>query len=78
MGDAEMVSREICTMHRELIDTKLAACDARVDGILKEIQGVRDLQRNILYTLIFIAAGVACTLAGVVLGRGIDFGWLMP
>lgn len=65
-------------MHRELIDTKMAACNDRVDGILEEIQGVRTLQKNILHTLFFIALGVACTLAGVVLGRGFDFGWLIP
>lgn len=65
-------------MHRELINTKLAACNDRVDGILEEIKGVRELQKNILRTLFFIAVGVACTLAGVVLGRGFDIGWLIP
>jgi len=68
----------MCNLHRELINTKLAACNARVEGILAEIQGVRDLQRMILYALIGIGFGVACTLAGVIVGRGLDFGWLIP
>lgn len=76
--EVEHVTPEMCKLHRELINTKLDACNERVDGILAEIQGVRDLQRMILYALIGIGFGVACTLAGVVLGRGIDFGWLIP
>lgn len=72
------VPRNECVLHREVIETKLDATNKRVDGILIEIQGVRDLQRQILYALILIGFGVACTLAGVVLGRGIDFGWLIP
>jgi hypothetical protein len=74
----DYVTTTTCALHRELIETKLAACNARVDGILTEIQGVRDLQRMILYALIAIGFGVACTLAGVIVGRGLDFGWLIP
>lgn len=72
------VPRTECALHREVIETKLQATNERVDGILQEIQCVRDLQKQILYALIGIGFGVACTLAGVVLGRGIDFGWLIP
>jgi hypothetical protein len=71
------ISPEICALHREVITTKIAACESRVDGILEELQEVRQLQKTILYTLIFIAIGVICTLAGVVLGRGVDFGWIV-
>jgi hypothetical protein len=78
MGETGFITPETCKLHRELIDTKLAACNARVDGILEEIKGVRDLQRTILYALIVIGFGVACTLAGVIVGRGLDFGWLIP
>lgn len=78
MSDDKYVTGEMCSLHRQVIDTKMDACNQRVDGILEEIQGVRDLQKNILYALMFIAVGVACTLAGVVLGRGFDFGWIMP
>jgi hypothetical protein len=74
----DYVTTTTCALHRELIETKLEACNARVDGILTEIQGVRDLQRMILYALIAIGFGVACTLAGVIVGRGLDFGWLIP
>jgi hypothetical protein len=74
----DCVTADTCALHRELIETKLAACNARVDGILVEIQGVRDLQKTILYALILIGFGVACTLAGVIVGRGLDFGWMIP
>lgn len=78
MAEVKMVPIEVCALQREVLETKLEACNNRVDGILQEIQAVRDLQKNIYYTLIFISLGVVCTLLGVVLGRGIDFGWLIP
>jgi hypothetical protein len=68
-----------------LLETKICACNERVDGILDEIKGVRqaqtavmDLQRVILYAIIVVAFGVIFTLAGVIMGRGVDFGWIVP
>ena len=78
MGEEVFVSENICKLHREVIDTKMEACNGRIDGILEELQEVRQLQKTILYTVIFIAIGVCCTLFGVVVGRGVDFGWLIP
>ena len=76
MGDSEFVDGNLCKLHREVLDIKIAACDRRIDGILAEIQGVRDLQRQILYTLIIIGFVATFTLIGVLLGRGVDFGWI--
>jgi hypothetical protein len=76
--DGEYVPRSECILHRELIITKIDASEKRVDGILEEIKEVRQLQKNIQWTLFFIAAGVICTLFGVVMGRGFDFGWIIP
>jgi hypothetical protein len=68
----------MCKLHREVIDTKVAACNQRVDGVLEAVQEVRSLQKTIMITLLVIAIGVGCTLFGVIMGRGIDFGWLIP
>jgi hypothetical protein len=68
----------MCSLHREVLNTKMEACDRRVDGILDEIKEVRQLQKNIQWTLLFIAIGVGYTLIGVILGRGFDFGWVIP
>jgi predicted nucleic acid-binding Zn ribbon protein len=76
--DEAFVPRNECVLHREVMEAKLTACDKRVDGILEEIREVRQLQKNIQYMLLFIALGVICTLIGVVLGRGFDFGWIIP
>ena len=78
MGDTEYITPEMCYLHRQVLDAKIAACNKRVDGILAEIQGVRDLQKQILYTLVAIGFGVAFTLFGVIVGRGFDFGWIIP
>jgi hypothetical protein len=74
----EYITPETCALLRKLFDAQLAATNARVDGILEEIQCVRDLQKQILYTLIIIGFGVGFTLFGVLVGRGLDLGWLIP
>lgn len=78
------VTTDVCKLHREVIDTKIEALkqkdvslDTRMQGIEDKIQAVFDLQKTILYALIGISVGVALTLFGVILGRGIDFGWLL-
>ena len=77
MGDTETITPEMCNLHRQVLDTKIAASDKRIDGILAEIRGVRDLQKQILYVLVAIGFGVAFTLFGVIVGRGFDFGWIL-
>jgi hypothetical protein len=71
-------TNQMCELHRAVLTGKIEASDRRVDGILEELQEVRALQKTILYTLIFISIGVAFTLMGVILGRGFDFGWVLP
>lgn len=82
---AETVTPDVCKLHREVIDAKIEtlkakddSLDARMERIEDGIDEVRALQKTILYALIGIAFGVVATLFGVVLGRGIDFGWLIP
>lgn len=77
------VTTDVCKLHREVIDTKIEALkqkdvslDTRMQGIEDKIQAVFNLQKTILYALIGISVGVALTLFGVILGRGIDLGWL--
>jgi hypothetical protein len=82
---AETVTPDVCKLHREVIDAKIEtlkakddSLDARMERIEDGITEVRTLQKTILYALIGIAFGVVATLFGVILGRGIDFGWLIP
>jgi hypothetical protein len=78
------VSKESCELHRQLIEEKIKGVDGRIgqnekrtDDIMDEIKGIRDMQKQTLYVLVFIACGVILTLCGVILGRGLDFGWIV-
>jgi len=76
--DDNFVKPEMCALHRDVIRVQVEACDKRVDGILEELREVRELQVSIRNYILFIAVGVILTLLGVILGRGMDFGWLLP
>jgi hypothetical protein len=85
MGDSESISPSMCALHREVINTKLemlSGVDAAIEGRMVRIEDgideIRQLQKNIYYALIAISIGTVLTLMGVILGRGIDFGWLIP
>lgn len=85
MTEQTMVTQEMCKLHRELVEAKIGALkdkdnilENRMCGIEKGIEDVRALQKTILYTIIFVAFATVTTLMGVILGRGIDFGWLIP
>ena len=80
---SEVITPDVCKLHREVIDTKIDALkqkdmtqDTRMQGIEEKIEEVFALQKTILYVIIFVAVGTCLTLLGVILGRGIDFGWL--
>jgi hypothetical protein len=80
----ETITPDVCRLHREVIDSKIEtlkqkddSLDNRMERIENGIEEVRGLQKTILYALIGISVGVALTLFGVLLGRGIDFGWLI-
>ena len=81
----EAVKTDVCRLHREVIDAKIETLKARDDSLDNRMQRIEDgieevraLQKTILYALIGISVGVALTLFGVLLGRGIDLGWLIP
>ena len=86
MNEPEKYIRiEMCNLHREVINTKLEmlkgvdeAIEARMARIENGISEIRQLQKSIYYALIGISVGTALTLLGVVLGRGFDFGWIIP
>jgi len=80
----QAITPDVCRLHREVIDSKIEtlkqkddSLDNRMERIENGIEEVRGLQKTILYALIGISVGVALTLFGVLLGRGIDFGWLI-
>jgi uncharacterized membrane protein len=72
------VKPELCALHRDVMRVQIESCDRRVDGILEELKTVRELQNSIRNYIVFIAIGVILTLFGVIMGRGFDFGWLLP
>jgi hypothetical protein len=85
LSDSEYVTPEMCSLHREVINTKLKmleGVDDAIEGRMLRIEAgideIRQLQKNIYYALIGISVGTVLTLLGVILGRGIDFGWLIP
>lgn len=81
----DTITPDVCKLHREVIDAKIEtltqkdrALDARMAGIEDGIKMVRDLQTKILYAIIVMAFGTICTLIGVLYGRGLDLGWIIP
>ncbi len=85
MTGTETVKTDVCRLHREVIDAKIETLKAKDDSLDNRMQRIEDgieevraLQKTILYALIGISVGVALTLFGVLLGRGIDLGWLIP
>jgi len=71
------MTEKTCELHRAVITTRLESVELQTKSIFAEIEEVRNLQKMILYALIFIAMATICTLLGVILGRGLDFGWLI-
>jgi hypothetical protein len=78
MGDPEFVSPEMCSLHREVITTKLEACNERVDGLMEKVDEIITLQRNTIYGIAVIFGTLVLILLGVLLGRSVDFGLLIP
>lgn len=77
MGDAEFVPRTECALHRELVETKLAANERRIDGMEDKIDQILIMQKNTLISIISILVVCMLILIGVVLGRGVDFGMIL-
>ena len=51
--------------------------DMRMDAMDLKIEKILSLQENTYKILIYLAIGTIITLIGVVLGRALDFGWVM-
>jgi hypothetical protein len=80
MGDSEFVTPEICKSHHDLVDYKFESIGREIRDVKSDISDVKRAQdaynatiKNIYYTLLIIAFGTILTLAGVVLGRAVDF-----
>ena len=80
MGDAEFVTPEICQSHHDLVDFKFESMGREIRDVKTDISDVKKAQdeynktiKNIYYTLLIIAFGTILTLAGVILGRAVDF-----
>ena len=73
MGDSEFVTPEVCKSHHDLIDYKIESMNRE----LKDVKGAQSEYnatiKNIYYTLLVIAFGTILILAGMVLGRTINF-----
>ena len=78
MNDNDFVTPEVCALHHQIQETKIAAVEARMDGIEGSIGEVRDLQIKILYAIIGLFGASILTLAGVLMGRAVDFGVFFP
>jgi predicted AAA+ superfamily ATPase len=83
--DEELITAKMCELHREVIEAKLSITDKRIDNIMDELKDVKDeirglsnIQRNMYYAVIFVAIASVLILIGVLLGRGIDLGLLLP
>ena len=78
MTEDQQITNTICHLRHEIIDTKIQAVEDRVDGIQACLQEVRDLQTKILYAIIGLFGTSIMILIGVIAGRAIDFGALIP
>jgi len=74
------VNPEVCILRHELVDTKIDHLDKEIEGLKRDVGDVKTLQsefnntiKNIYYALIVITVVSFFTLAGVLLGRAIDF-----
>ena len=78
MNDNDFVTPEVCALHHQIQETKIAAVESRMDGIEGSIGEVRDLQIKILYAIIGLFGASVLTLIGVLMGRAVDFGVFFP
>ena len=80
MGDSEFVTMEVCKSHHDLTEFKFESMGREIREVKIDISEVKKAQdnynstiKNIYYTLLIIAFGTILTLAGVILGRAVDF-----
>jgi vacuolar-type H+-ATPase subunit E/Vma4 len=89
--EEEYVTPSMCELHHQIMEAKLevlrqrdkaledrmTGVEQRLDKMDAKIDKVILLQESIYKALIAITIGVVITLGGVILGRALDFGWLI-
>ena len=80
MGDTESVNPEVCHERHQMADYKFQQVDKEIDDLKTNVKDIRKDQeeynqtiKNIYYLLLVIAFSTIMTLAGVILGRAVDF-----
>lgn len=73
MENTGTVSKELCNERHTWIDREIVDVKKEVSDIQTAQGEYNKTIRNIYYTLLIIAASTILTLAGVILGRAIDF-----
>lgn len=91
MEDKEYVTPKDCELHHKLIeaqmetlrqkddflDERMTGIETRlttIDGKMDKVVALMESQKNYI---IWLLVGIVLTGAGVLLGRGVDFGWLI-
>lgn len=81
----------MCNMHHQIMEGKLqllrekdraleekiGGVENRLENIEKKIDGLLQLQQKLNDYLLYLAVGTALTFLGVILGRALDFGWIL-
>ncbi len=80
MGDAESVSKEVCFERHQNVNGRFDSMEKEIEETKSNIKTIQDAQneynrtlKNIYYSLLIIAFATILTLAGVILGRAVDF-----
>jgi hypothetical protein len=73
MGDGETVSKELCNERHTWIDREIVDVKKDVSDVKAAQEDYCRTIKNIWYTLLVIACSLILTMAGVILGRAVDF-----
>lgn len=85
MAPDEYVTSEVCELRGKIYTGKLEALECEIGtvkehqaGLREDIKEVRDLQKQILYSIIGVGFTCILILIGVLAGRAIDFKVFFP
>jgi hypothetical protein len=73
MGDSECVIQGVCDERHKGLDREIVDMKKEMGDIRTKQDEYNTTIRNIYYTLLIIAFSTILTLAGVILGRAVDF-----
>jgi hypothetical protein len=73
LGDAETVGKEFCNERHLRLDREIEEIKDDVRIVKGKQDDYNTTLKNIYYSLLIIAFATILTLAGVVLGRAVDF-----